>query len=323
MRHRGMRRAFEFEGLVREIIGDLDLGHITPEESLHPGDAGFDIEFSNSVGLHLVECKVPGPQTRHRIKATIEQIVTSSERRKENTKLSLHLILATPENLSQEAFEQFRSAGIEVWDRSWLSSNAVKVGRIGQATPFLGEPASSDSERLDNQADGLLERLEGTPAGPEWMRYQKLCREIAEFLFCPPLSPPLWEMKNFSSVNRRDLILPNYASDGLWQYLRTRYQADYVVIDAKNYSESIKKDEILQIANYLQRHGVGLFALIFSRREPDSRLLYTLREQWVLHDKMIIVLSDSDVKQMLSDKKVGTDPVELIRQKIEDFRLSV
>lgn len=130
-------------------------------------------------------------------------------------------------------------------------------------------------------------------------------------------------MKNFSSVNRRDLILPNYASDGLWQYLRTRYQADYVVIDAKNYSESIKKDEILQIANYLQRHGVGLFALIFSRREPDSRLLYTLREQWVLHDKMIIVLSDSDVKQMLSDKKVGTDPVELIRQKIEDFRLSV
>ncbi len=109
----------------------------------------------------------------------------------------------------------------------------------------------------------------------------------------------------------------------MWAYFRTRYQADYVVIDAKNYSGSIKKDEVLQIANYLQRHGLGLFALIFTRVEPDAQLLYILREQWVLHDKMIVILSDSDVKQMLTNKKTGTDPAELIRQKIEDFRISL
>jgi hypothetical protein len=50
---------------------------------------------------------------------------------------------------------------------------------------------------------------------------------------------------------------------------------------------------------------------------------YTLREQWILHDKLITPLTDSDVRQMLNDKKGGGDPAELIRQKVEDFRLSL
>lgn len=323
MRYRDLRPAVEFEELVRAIIEDLNMGRVTPDQRLNSGDVGFDIEFSNDAGLHLVECKVPAPQTRHRVRAVIEQLLAVSDRVRERTGRPPQVILAIPENLSLEALEQFSLSGIKVWDRSWLAANSAKVGRVGEATQFLGEYTSSGTSPLEVRADDLLERLAAIPPGPNWTEYQKLCREIAEFLFCPPLSSPLWERPNFSSVNRRDLILPNYALDGLWAYLRTRYQADYVVIDAKNYSESIKKDEILQIANYLQRHGVGLFALIFSRAEPDSRLLYTLREQWVLHDKMIIVLSDSDVRQMLSDKRSDTDPTELLRQKIEDFRLSV
>jgi hypothetical protein len=318
-----MRTAVEFEALVRSIIEDLNIGQVIPDESLPLGGSAFDICFTNATGLHLVECKVPGPQTRQRVRVIIEQLATLREKTALAGGNSARLILATPANLSPEALLQFRSAGIEVWDHSWLSSNVVKAGRVGQASFVLGELAPPESIQLAIHADDLRTRLAEISPGPDWLNYQKLCREISEFLFCPPLSPPLWERPNFSSVNRRDLILPNYAPDGLWAYLRTRYQADYVVIDAKNYSESITKDEVLQIANYLQRNGVGLFALIFSRKEPDARLLYSLREQWVLHDKMIVVLSDSDVNQMLSDKKADADPVELIRQKIEDFRLSV
>ncbi|GHG39070.1 hypothetical protein [Streptomyces zaomyceticus] len=323
MRYRSLRPALEFEDLIRSIIGDLKLGNVTPEEEMRASDAGADIEFSNAAGLHLVECKIPGPQTSHRVRVTIEQLTAMSGVVKRRTGRSSRMILATPANLSKDTFNVFAAAGIEVWDRQWLAKNAAKVGRQSQAAQFLGDPESTPSEPVEHRSDELLARLSGIAPGPDWHNYQKLCQEIAEFLFCPPLSKTLWERRNFSDVNRRDIILPNYAPDGLWQYLRTRYQADYVVIDAKNYKESIKKEEILQIANYLQRSGVGLFALIFTRPEPDPRLLYTLREQWVLYEKLIIVLSDADVQQMLSDKKAGTDPAELIRQKIEDFRLSI
>ena len=47
------------------------------------------------------------------------------------------------------------------------------------------------------------------------------------------------------------------------------------------------------------------------------------REQWVQHNKLVIGLDDDDVQQMLVTKMADGDPAELIRQKIEDFRLGI
>ncbi|WP_432056880.1 hypothetical protein [Streptomyces sp. bgisy022] len=318
-----MQRAFQFENLIRGIIRDLKLGEIEyePDSPMHQGP---DITYCNSDGLHIVECKTPGPQTSQRVREVIQQLHSFSNFAPITRGRVTKLILAIPDTLSAAATAELQEAGITVWDRAWLAENARLAGRVGEATLFQIEmEAGKPQEPTPHVADSLLARLAEISPGPDWVAYQNLCREISEFLFSPPLSQPLWERGNFSKVNRRDLILPNYALDGMWAYFRTRYQADYVVIDAKNYSGSIKKDEVLQIANYLQRHGLGLFALIFTRVEPDAQLLYILREQWVLHDKMIVILSDSDVKQMLTNKKTGTDPAELIRQKIEDFRISL
>jgi hypothetical protein len=38
---------------------------------------------------------------------------------------------------------------------------------------------------------------------------------------------------------------------------------------------------------------------------------------------MIITLNDDDLMQMLESEKSGLDPEDLIRQKIEDFRLGM
>lgn len=38
---------------------------------------------------------------------------------------------------------------------------------------------------------------------------------------------------------------------------------------------------------------------------------------------MIIILQDNDIEQMLLDKLANREPENIIRQKIEDFRLSV
>lgn len=40
-------------------------------------------------------------------------------------------------------------------------------------------------------------------------------------------------------------------------------------------------------------------------------------------DKLIVVLEDDDLVQMLTTKDRGGDPEELIQQKIEDFRLGI
>ena len=138
------------------------------------------------------------------------------------------------------------------------------------------------------------------------------------------LNKPISELSDKPKVNRRDFILPNYAESGFWAFLRAKYQADYIVVDAKNYSKRVGKSEILQIANYLKPHGAGLFGLICSRHGGDeSGCEHTLREQWLVHQKLILVLNDEDLSAMLRVKSEGRGAEEILATKIEAFRLSM
>ena len=96
-----------------------------------------------------------------------------------------------------------------------------------------------------------------------------------------------------------------------------------MVAEVKNLSRGPGKGEILQVANYLNPHGTGLFALILARRDIDQTARWICREQWVQHSKLIVGLSDDDVIQMVRTRMAGNDPAELVRQKIEDFRLGI
>jgi hypothetical protein len=77
------------------------------------------------------------------------------------------------------------------------------------------------------------------------------------------------------------------------------------------------------VANYLNPRGTGLFALILGRTDLDEAARWTCREQRVHYSKLIVGLSDVDVVQMVRIRTGGGDPAELVRQKIEDFRLGI
>lgn len=110
----------------------------------------------------------------------------------------------------------------------------------------------------------LRRELQACVAGnTQWPIYQKLVGRILEHLFCPPLNVPLSESPDESGVNRRDFILANFAEQGYWSHIRSRYAADYVVIDAKDYAGKVKKRAVLQMANYLRHYGAGLFGPFF------------------------------------------------------------
>jgi hypothetical protein len=140
------------------------------------------------------------------------------------------------------------------------------------------------------------------------------------FLLCPPLKLAISQSRDGSRANRRDFILPNYAQVGFWRFLRDWYGADFVVAEVKNTKARAGKEEVLQLANYLTHHGTGLVGVLLTRAGIDSTAQWVSREQWVLHDKLIIWLSDDDIKQMLLSRQAGSDPSELIQQRIEDFR---
>lgn len=94
-------------------------------------------------------------------------------------------------------------------------------------------------------------------------------------------------------------------------------------MDAKNGKGRVTKTNVLQLANYLKDHDVGRFGLIIGREGFDKSAMMTMREQWAIHGKMIIILNDRDVENMLLSKAVSGDPSTVIGEKIQCFRLQM
>jgi hypothetical protein len=270
----------------------------------------------------IVEAKSVTPATRQRLRSMINQLLGYRAAYREHagdSQLDVDLVLAIPGILAEEQAQELHAAGISrILDGAYLRAAAPHLPWPEglAATEASSAPSARDATAI------LLKRLDAIePGKAQWSTYQKWVEEALGYLLSPPLSQPIRERANETRVNRRDVILPNYATVGFWHTMRETYEAHFVVADAKNYVRNVKKTEVLQIANYLTPHGAGLFGLIVCRRAADRSAEVTRREQWVMHRKMIVTLNDADMRQMFKTHAGGQDPAEVIRQKIEDFRL--
>ncbi|WP_081280157.1 HNH endonuclease [Vibrio natriegens] len=265
----------------------------------------------------LIECKSFQSMSKSLALKIIAKMKAMS-----NELLNAELVLAVHSRLTDEIRTLIESEGIHVWDIEYLALHYSKeINAI--SNPIMRIIIGSSSACLSNSQKLLNKLKECAPGRRDCYVYQNLIGQIIEEAFCPPLLKPLGESCDFSQANRRDFVIPNYANEGFWAFLRKKYNADYIVVDAKNYTRKVKKSDVLQVANYLKPHGAGMFGLIFSRNGGDSRgCEQTLREQWMVHNKMIIVLDDQDVENILVSSTLN-DATDVIGRKIEDFRLSM
>ncbi|MFD9735680.1 hypothetical protein [Umezawaea sp. NPDC059074] len=282
----------------------------------------------------LIEVKNNPPQTHTRLQEAVEQLRRYGEEYMKHFRRRPQLALATPGVLSRPSLSYLADQGVRGYDRYWIAESAERVGLGARVQEILGHvdlsregQVESDGRKLDilqSAEQELVTRLQQIPAGrSHWNPYQRVCLDILDHLFSPPLTRGRWEVSNAAKINRRDIIMPNYSTEGFWYHLRQAYRADHIVIDAKNFAGNVSKNQVLQMANYLSRHGTGLFGIIVTRTGGDKSALYVRREQWMMHDKMILVLDDSDLVQMLTNRSEGDKSELLMQQKIEDFRLDI
>ncbi|EHH1242335.1 HNH endonuclease [Vibrio parahaemolyticus] len=231
-----------------------------------------------------------------------------------------------PGTVSDNEKELFSNSEIELWDLDFLASEfgeLLEAEDVGHYADILRTRVSElGQESIERK---LMDDLQKCKSGRKYCYiYQDLVGEILNHLFSPPLISALPESSDLSNVNRRDFVFPNYVENGFWAVMRERYSADYIVVDAKNYTKKVGKKDVLQVANYLKDFGAGLFGIIVSRNGGDKAgCEVTLREQWVLHRKLILVLTDDDLIAMLRAKADGSEPERVLIVRIEQFRLSM
>lgn len=315
----------EFSAFLFDLLShnpNFAEGQLEPRISKRPplrGDICVKSTYKDRCESILVECKRPAFFTDRRLRESIAQIDMYR-----STSDFTSYVLAFPGRISPDQREVLRNADIGVWDVDFIASTFADQIRTSPHPYFKGlllsiTPVSSKPPEVR-----LLDTLKACPAGKShWADYQRVVGQILERLFCPPLDPPISESADEFKVNRRDWIFPNYADSGFWRFLRDLYNAEYILVDAKNYNKPISKAQVLQIANYLKPHGAGLFAIIASRAGADKGAKVTIREKWMSERKMILVLTDEDMEAMLLSASAGGEASRVIGQLIQDFRLAM
>jgi hypothetical protein len=175
------------------------------------------------------------------------------------------------------------------------------------------------------KANLLSTELSDCPKGRKhFSDYEKVCLNIFGTLFVPPLDAPNTQSSTASRLRRRDHIFPNNAGQGFWYIIvKNTYCGTQVLIECKNLFARISPDEIDDIAKYLSRKGIGLFGLIFSRKPPNPNAKLLQISKWKDEDKLILILEDSDLLEMIELYANEQDPSEVIQRKINEFLQSV
>ena len=265
----------------------------------------------------FIECKCPPPFTANRINQTMSQLSAYQALESDH-----QIILAVPGTLTAMATNVFSQGKIELWDSTTLAYMSALFEQKTGVNPWTGH--SIEDHKVDSHpGEAILNEIRSiTPGKQDWSKYQTAVGNFLELIFCPPLKTPISQSPDSTKTNRREFIFPNYVANGTWLDMKHDYKADYIVVDAKN-GKTVTKDDVLQIGNYLKLRGAGHFALIVGRLECDDGATVTIKDQWISYEKMIVFLNDEDLAQMLHIKINGGNPEEVVRQKIEDFRLSL
>jgi hypothetical protein len=215
----------------------------------------------------VVEVKFGVPMTSPRIRGVSEALSRKQRAWESNAGRRADKVLITPGVFAEGWRIALENQKIQIWDRAWITDTSERLGLFADAQIFLESQVSPAGKRA---RESLIDELKALAPGKKtWVQYQDLITRILQYLFCPPLGNPITELANQLKVNRRGVILPNYSLDGFFRFLHSRYRAEFIVADAKNYAKLVHKNEILQMANYLSEHGSGLFGLIVARNGGD------------------------------------------------------
>lgn len=322
--------AFEFEQLVSDLLIALGFNNVT---LLGNTDWGVDIKASyvtkSPTGeeisqLWLVEVK-------HYIKSKVDASTITRLSAILNIKQGEKALLVTSSNLTSAAWEYVQKCNasverkLEVWDRDKLISLLAKFPNLEAKYKKItsGFPLSLSTAKTEGSSS-LIQRLLSCPPGKEgWKDFEDICTQILKEVFVPPLKEPKRQSRTLNGLERRDALfsLRDADTDVGWAKICRDFDSKFLLCEFKNYTDKCTKDEVNQTRNYLKETIVRL-GIVFSRKGADSNA-YRMRNSIYSQDKKVILLfEDEHLIELLQLKAANQNPIELIRDAIDDFYIS-
>lgn len=217
---------------------------------------------------------------------------------------------------------------IRVWDRSILerlaNSHLDVVKEYFHTYPGAVEELSKRLTKVAEQPsleNELAKRLKACPAGREHFRqFEEIGTDILANLFGDNLKKSRTQLTTSDGKQRRDVLFQNKRTSPFFKRLYELFEADFVIVDFKNSGDKIEPKE-LDVAKYVNK-ALGRFVLIVSRHGAADAVEDAQRRLYRDDNKLLLIIGDSDVLEMLIRKKRGQPPEDVIEDKLDEFLLT-
>jgi len=315
----------EFEMLCARLLQAA--GYTLQRQAARTQDIGVDFTFTDPVGetwvaevKHFTRPRTGTTVLRH---ASVQLNSVKQFTGAGNGLLIVSMLL--PQSLKNDLEER---EGITVWDARSLNELLAKHPEVERDFRLLLDAQAvarrglEQQQPLDSRAQELITRLEALPPGKDhWRDFEDLCVEILNYALFPQLGVPAVQSRSEDGLDIRDAVFPIASNDTFWQEIKRTCATRFMVAEFKNYTESVRQREVESIQQYLYAKAMRTFGVLCSRSQPADSALLARRRAWVEADKLIVLLSDDELKDLVRAKSYGEKPTDVFDAQLEEFFL--
>jgi hypothetical protein len=315
----------EFEMLCARLLQAS--GYSLQMQGARSQDIGVDFTFTDPAGeTWVAEVKhFTRPRTGTTVLRQAAVQLNSAKRFTGAARGLLIVSMLLPQNLKDDIEAR---EGITVWDSRHLNgllerhTEVERDFRLLLDAQAMARRGFEQPAPLDPRAQELITRLEALPPGREAFReFEDLCVEILNYAFFPQLGVPSVQSRSEDGLDIRDAVFPITGGHAFWQEIKRTCSTRFMVAEFKNYTESIRQREVESVQQYLYSKAMRMFGVLCSRNQPSESALLARRRAWVEADKLILFLSDEELKDLVHAKSYGENPTDVLDAQLGEFFL--
>lgn len=180
------------------------------------------------------------------------------------------------------------------------------------------------SKQPDTRGTELCNRLKMLKKGRKtWAQYENICEEILKYLFEDELYGWHRQTRTDDDLNRFDYICRIKPSTEFWNFLLEHLHSRYVLFEFKNYVKRISQGQVLTTEKYLLERALRRVAIILTRTGAEKHAIVACQGAMRENGKLILVLDDDKVCELLHLKEKGDDPSDLLFEIADNFLMSL
>ena len=172
----------------------------------------------------------------------------------------------------------------------------------------------------------LISNLENwNPSETKSTDYEDLCSTVLKFLFYDDLT--LWQVQQESNdgLFRFDLIckIKDGVNKEFWNISERFFNTKYIVFEFKNYRDKITQKEIFTTEKYLYSKALRNIAILVSTNGADVNSIKAVRGTLRENGKLIILLTNHDLIEMLKQKLENVTPSDYLSEKLDQLLIDL